>query len=344
MADVAAKLGVSRPAVSMALRGGNGVSPLLRRKIRRVAKEMGYIPDPFLSGLAAHSRERLPVKEHGTMAWINHWKNPQELRGFKEFEGYWRGASEAARRYGYRLDEVRWEPDCSAKRLEKILLARGIEGVLIPPHRALVGWDDFDWAKFSVVRFGLSVPSPDSNLVTSDLYRATVMAITKMHNYGYRRIGIMVNKEFDRRVGGNVLSGFFYAQRLLKLKPALPPLLTFLETRTTEELSRQKAALQQWLEQQKPDAILTSERDELRMMRELGYRIPEDIAVAGTTVLDLAEVDTGINQHAEAIGRVAAEMLVKQINVSERGEPRYPCRILVESHWQDGKSLPPKQR
>jgi len=78
------------------------------------------------------------------------------------------------------------------------------------------------------------------------------------------------------------------------------------------------------------------------MLRELGYSIPQDIAVAGTTVLDIPGVDTGIDQHPEAIGRIAVEMLVKQINVSERGEPRDPCRILVESRLKDGNSLPPK--
>ena len=44
---------------------------------------------------------------------------------------------------------------------------------------------------------------------------------------------------------------------------------------------------------------------------------------------------------AEAIGRTAVETLLKQMNVNERGEPRYPSRILVEGRWQDGKSLPP---
>lgn len=340
MADVAAKLGVSRPTVSIALRGGHGVSAVLRRKILRTAREMGYVPDPFLSGLAAHSRERLPVKEQGVLAWINRWPDPKQLRRYQEFDGYWRGANEAAKRYGYRVDEVRWDQDCPAKRLERILLTRGIEGVLIPPHRVLLDWEDFDWDRFSVVRFGLTVPGPDSNLVTSDLYRGTVMAITKMHEYGYRRIGVMVNREFNRRVGGNVLSGYFHAQDLLRLKPALPPLMTFLENRTAEELSCQKAAVRQWLRRHRPDAILTSESDELAMIRELGFRIPGDIAVAGTTVLDLPGVDAGIDQHAEAIGRTAAETLVKQINVHERGEPRYPCRILVEGRWQDGSSLP----
>ena len=342
MADVAAKLGVSRIAVSMALRDHHRISLQLRREVRRLAKEMGFVPDPFLSALAAHRQQRIPAKEHGVLAWINHWKNPKWLRQFKEFDLYWRGASEAAVKFGYRVDEVRWTWDCPPKRLEKILLARGIEGILIPPHRELVDWEDFDWNKFSVVRFGMSVPSPDSNVVTSDAFRATVMAISKMHEYGYRRIGLTVNHEFNQRVGGNLLSGYFYAQKLLAVRPALPPLLTFLKSRTAEELSRQKAALGVWLKQQKPDALLISDIEIPGMMRDLGYRIPRDIAVAGTTVLDIPGLDAGVDQRPEAIGRTAVETLLKQMNVNERGEPRHPSRILVEGRWQDGKSLPPK--
>ena len=111
-------------------------------------------------------------------------------------------------------------------------------------------------------------------------------------------------------------------------------------TRDADELARQKAALEQWLARHKPDAILTVDIELPGMIRELGYRIPQDIAVAGTTVLDIS-VDAGIDQCPEEVGRIAVEMLVKQINMSERGEPRDPCRILIESRWQDGHSLPP---
>ncbi len=342
MADVAAKMGVSKIAVSMALRNSYEISLKRRREIQRVAKQMGYVPDPFLSALAAHRRQRVVAKDHGVLAWINHWRDPAKLKHYKEFEMYWRGAVQAAARFGYRLDEVLWEGDCSPKRLEKILLARGIDGILIPPHNELLDWGDFDWNKFSVVRFGLSVPSPDSNLVTSDVFRATVMAVTKIHSYGYRRIGVTVNEEFNERVGGNLLSGFYYVQSVLDLKPALPPLLTILKTRTPDELMRQKVALEQWLLKQKPDAVLTSDIEVPGMIRELGYRVPKDIAIAGSSVVDIPGVDAGIDQHSEAIGRAATEMLLKQMNVNERGEPRYPCRILVESRWKDGSSLPRK--
>ena len=51
-------------------------------------------------------------------------------------------------------------------------------------------------------------------------------------------------------------------------------------------------------------------------------------------------VDAGIDQHSEAIGRIAVETLVSQINLNERGEPADPYRVLVEGRWRDGKSLP----
>jgi transcriptional regulator with XRE-family HTH domain len=96
MAEIAEKVGVSRMAVSMALRGHHRISLQLRRRVQRVARELGYVPDPFLSALAAHRRQRVPAKDHGVLAWLNHWKDPRRLRQFKEFDLYWTGASREA--------------------------------------------------------------------------------------------------------------------------------------------------------------------------------------------------------------------------------------------------------
>jgi DNA-binding LacI/PurR family transcriptional regulator len=339
--DIAKRVGVSKSAISMALRNSHQISLERRREIQRVARQMGYAPDPFFSGLAAHRRGRVPLTDHGILAWVNHWDKPGHLRRFKEFNAYWQGASAAATRFGYRLDEVRWEAGCSPKRFERILLARGIEGVLIPPHNELLNWEDFDWNKFSAIRFGMSVQNPDSNLVTADVFRAVVMAIEKIYHHGYRRIGITVNEAFNERLGGTFLSGYYYAQALLNLKPALPPLLTVLTVRDAADLERQKILLRQWLTRHQPDAILTADIELPALVRELGLRVPQDLAMAGTSTLDIP-LTAGVDQHSEAVGRIAVEMLVKQINVNERGEPRDPVRILVESRWQDGSSLPAK--
>ncbi|HZI33162.1 MAG TPA: LacI family DNA-binding transcriptional regulator [Candidatus Binatia bacterium] len=337
--DLAKKLGVSHTTVSLALRDHPSILPERRAQIKRLAEKEGYRPDPFLSALSVYRLQNRPASFHSTLAWVNHWDQPEALRKRKEFDAYWRGGSQAAEKLGYRLEDIRWPADISAKRFEQILVARGIQGILIPPHPVVPVWGDFDWNKFSIIRLGLSVPEPDSHVVTSDHQRAVLMAFEKMSRYGYQRIGLVVCADWDRHLGGNYIGGFAAAQRLFKFQHILPPLLTN-EPVYLKQPARAKQLLGKWLEQHQPDAILSAVVDVPPMIRELGHRIPEDIAVAGSS-RDVI-VDAGINQNPEDIGRIAVQMLVSQINLSERGVPCVPCRTLVESAWQDGASLPPR--
>jgi DNA-binding LacI/PurR family transcriptional regulator len=339
--DIAEKVGVTKAAVSMALRNSPRVSPERRQEIQRVAAEMGYAPDPFLSSLAKYRVAKNAPKSQGVIAWMNHWDKPERLRGYQEFENYWHGARQASKRLGYRLEEFLWPTGGLAKSVEQALLKRGVLGLLIPPHLPEVDWGEFDWSKFSLIRFGLSVRHPDSNLVTSDHQRAVVMAVQRIYEYGYQRIGLVMSKNSDRSWGGNYSGGFAWAQEFLKLAPALPPMNRDPQF-SPQGIADYKAALDKWMKKYRPDAILNYLAEVPAYLRELGYRIPQDVAVAGTSICDIP-VDTGIDQHSVAIGRIAAEMLIKQISMNERGEPSDPCRILVESRWQDGKSLPSRR-
>lgn len=337
--DIAAKAGVSHTTVALALRNHHRISEKRRKQIQRIAEKMGYEPDPFLATLASYRAQVHPPKIQSAIAWINHWEQPEKLRGaHREFDAYWRGADSAAKRFGYRLEEIRWEPEYSARRFEQILLARGIRGVLVPPHLTPPDWGDFDWSKFSVIRFGMSVPTPDSHLVTADQLRAVLMAVKRISDLGYQRIGLVIPEDSDRKLGGNFIGGFASAERFYKLKP-LPPLLT-LERLYTQQPERAHRLLRQWMLRYKPDAVLTAVAMLPQMLRNLGYRIPQEVAVAGTSI-DVP-LDSGLDQHSEAIGRMAVEMLVSQINLNERGEPADPCRILIESRWRQGASMPPK--
>src|SRR6185369_16501686 len=124
--DIAARLGVSHTAVSLALKNHHRISKALREKIQRVAQQMGYAPDPFLSGLSAYRRRNARVNFQGTIAWIRYWR-VQNIRAKMVFHrNLWQGAGQAAKRFGYQVEEFVWEPEVSAKRLEQILLARGI--------------------------------------------------------------------------------------------------------------------------------------------------------------------------------------------------------------------------
>ena len=338
--DIAAKVGVTKTAVSLALRGNPGVSQAMREKIRRVVGEMGYVADPILQRLAEYRRVGASAKFESVIAWLNHWDQPQRLRSYHEFEQYWRGARRAAKRLGYRLEEFIWPAGLPGKLAEERLLERGVLGLLIPPHgRMKVDWGDFDWNKFSLMRFGLSVRQVDSNLVTADHQRAIFMAVKKIHDYGYRRVGMIYDAAHDHSMGGNFYGGFLWATKSLQAAPAIPPLDIDVQNFGPETKT---SKLKTWMKQYQPDAILTAVPETPVLLQELGYRIPRDVAVASTSRYDIS-VDAGIDQCPGAIGQIAAEMLIKQISLNERGEPADPCRILVESRWQDGKSLPPRR-
>lgn len=339
--DIAERVGVSHATVALALRNHQRISEKRRKQIQQVAARMGYLRDPMLGALAAYRASIHPVKLQNAITWLNHWDQPERLRGaHREFDAYWCGAEKAARNFGYRLEEIWWEPKFTPKRFEQILLTRGIRGVLIPPHQSAPDWGDFDWNKFSVIRFGLSVPSPDSHLVTADQLRAMLMAVRRMSDLGYQRIGLVIPEDQDRRLGGNFIGGFAAAQQFYKL--AVVPPLSLEENFYTRDKARGTLLLKQWLRDHRPDAVLTSVAALPEILGRLGYHIPKDIAVAGTSI-DVP-TDAGIDQHSEAIGRMAVEMLVSQINLNERGEPVDPARILIECRWRDGTSLPPVRK
>jgi LacI family transcriptional regulator len=333
--DIALRVGVSHVTVSLALKGHPRIPLSRREEITKVAREMGYTPDPMLSSLAAYRHSKRPAQIQSALAWINHWEIPQALRKYKEFDAYWRGASKTAERFGYRLDEFLWQQDMTPQRFETILKTRNIRGILIPPHPKQPDWGNFDWKNFSAIRFGLSVRTPNSHVVSSNQFRAIALAVEKIRDYGYKRVGFAVDGEHDRTLGGLWTGGFFAAQRLLGVPDNVPQFI-FSCPQDAPELVRD---FKKWLDKHKPDVVLTGVRPLVEALRQFNLRVPEDIAVAATTISDMP-VDAGINQNSEEIGRVAVETLIALINSDDRGNPSLPRLILVEGTWVDGSSLP----
>ena len=112
--DMAKQLGVSHSAVSLALRNSTQVSEKLRENVRQLAEELGYQPDPMLTALSNYRRGKSTKPVQSVIAWINAWKRPGQLRESKECDAYWAGTSHAARKLGYRLEEIRMGADLAA--------------------------------------------------------------------------------------------------------------------------------------------------------------------------------------------------------------------------------------
>jgi DNA-binding LacI/PurR family transcriptional regulator len=75
------------------------------------------------------------------------------------------------------------------------------------------------------------------------------------------------------------------------------------------------------------------------MLEKLGYRVPEDIGLAATSILD-GNADAGIDQNSEEIGRAAFETLLSLLNHNQYGIPDIVREVVITGSWVDGTSLP----
>lgn len=338
MKDIAREMGVAPSTISRALKNSPEVSETMKDRIRRKSEEMGYVPDPLLSAL---SHYRLTSKENpvqSVLAWINPWSKPEKMREIEEFRLYWEGAKDTARRMGFTLEEF-CTVEVPLKRLEQIFRARNIQGVLIGPAHDL-SFDgtatdliDFDWKGTAVVRFGRSESYPPTHFVTSAQASNTSTTFNKISEKGYRRIGY-VGLLLSMRIFG---SGYHMAQQHTPKERRLPPLYL----KEGSSLSEQQDRIKEWIRETKPDAIIT-DRDELpRMLANLGFRVPEDIALATTSIHD-TPIDAGIDQDPREIGRTAIRTLVGLINEQNYGISESLTEILIKGTWVEGSMLPDK--
>jgi len=335
--DVGRQLGVSHTTVSRALKNDPRITEAVRRKVQATVRKMGYRPDPMLGALARYRLGRSQKIIGAELAWVNCWPEPERLRTFGEFDLYWQGATKEAERAGYRLEEFRCPKELSPQRLEQILHARNILGILLTPTWSTdqPDWGNFRWEDFSVVRFGYSLSSPLAHVVTSDQVLDGMLAYESMWNRGYRRIGMVMWAAQGTRLV-RFSAGYLYAQLRLNARTQLQPLAL------NEDRREAQRQLKLWLKQVKPDAVLTDVGELPDLLTKVGQRVPEDIGLAALSVLD-GHADAGINQNSEEIGRAAVQTLSSLINHNERGTPQISREVLVSGRWMDGKSLPAKR-
>jgi LacI family transcriptional regulator len=93
-----------------------------------------------------------------------------------------------------------------------------------------------------------------------------------------------------------------------------------------------------WMRKYKPDAVISSGRI-YSMLRELGYRVPDDVGFAS---LDLSEAPSeiaGLDQRYDLVGREVAKLVMQDVSFNTVGSPKFPKVVLVDSHFRKGPSL-----
>ncbi|MBW8781896.1 MAG: LacI family DNA-binding transcriptional regulator [Verrucomicrobia bacterium] len=334
LCDIAERLNVSTMTVSLAMRAHPSISKMRIEQVRQMAETMGYRPNAMASALAHRKWTHAHRPVAATLAWLNHWENPGNLRNQEVFNLVWRGASAAARALGYHLEEFIWGGEMTGERLEKILLARNIQGIVVPPHPRPPDWAGWDFDKFSVVRIGHSVNNLPVDLISTDQVRSGIEGFTRIWERGYRRIGLVTSDWAER----NTLFRAGYLLARSQADKGGPISMLNLRDSAAESFADDVKALGEWMAEAAPDAILTDVRTLRDMLVVCRYPVPDTVGVA---MLGATEgVEAGIFQNSEEVGRMSVDTLITLIQRGVRGIPAAHRVHLATPSWIDGPSLP----
>lgn len=333
--DIARALGVTQATVSLALGNHPRISSHVREHVRAMAERLGYEPDPYLTGLSAHKKQRRQAGFHATLAWITNWpKGGRDWRKISTYVHYHDGAAIRAAELGYRLEHHDLaEPGMTPRRLEQILRAKNIPGLLIAPQPHSGATLDLRLDRFSVVTFGYSLASPRLHMVTNHHFRSTEAIFHTLLSRGYRRPGLVVDEDNDLRSGCIPSSAFLHAQQSLPRERRVPALIE-------RELTPDRFL--RWYRRYKPDAIVALWDVVYPWLIDAGVRVPEETALALRSVREPDGRFAGMWENPRLIGARAVELLIDLVHRGERGVPEIPSCLMIEGTWVDGRTVRPR--
>ena len=201
MSDIALRAGVSKNAVSLALRHDPQIPEKTRRRIERVARSMGYKKNPTVTHLMAQLRMARAPAFQASLALLNANQDVAAFTRHPTIPIYVSGCRRRAADLGYSLDEF-WlhDPQLNGERLDKILRARNIKGAIVVglmKENRLPEKFQSTWAAFPIVVTGVRTREPALSFACTDHHMLALKAFQKALELGYRRPALVLDHVID---------------------------------------------------------------------------------------------------------------------------------------------------
>lgn len=332
MQDIADAAGVSRMAVSYALRNNPKVPPETRERIKKSAECLGYRPDPLIQRLSVHLANARRSPHAGCIGYITSDLTKSAWQWIPAYRTAFNALVERAEQLGYRIEEF-WlgEPGMTAVKLSRILGHRGVAGIIIAPMPGGVKPPRLKWADFASVALGYSMRMPAVHRVVNHQLHTGLEAIRQLQSLGYQRIGLCVSRDQNDRVDNAWLHALFFHHSRVTVSRRVAP-------HVPDEFTRE--GIVRWVADERPDCLLIQDQSVRGYLLEAGYRVPADV---GLVMLDhnaANEPDfAGMNQRHDKIGSACADLLVAQIHRNEKGLPAAPLTVMIDGVWVPGATV-----
>jgi LacI family transcriptional regulator len=349
MADIAKRAGVHATTVSLALRNHPRLPEKTRARIQSLAQQMGYAPDPWIRALVDYRGKIKTRASRPGIAYVTNWATRWGWKTVTAHPDFFDGVCKRAAELGFNIEHF-WlrEPGLTHGRLSQMLYTRGIQGIVIASHGREMGDAlQLDWNNFSAVKIDYFPHKPAVHNVTNNQCDIIRLAMQKVMAAGYRRIGFAMHRGWDHSVDHLWTAGFLCEQQALPPEAHIPahlfpdqfPVERWLNE-SRGDVVADMTALKQWLDQYQPEVLISKGSFVLPVLRQLGLRVPQDIAFVDVFWEDDGGETAGVRQNHPTVGALAVELLAGQLQHNKRGVPAIPTTTYVEGTWFPGRSLP----
>lgn len=332
--ELALLAGCSKTAVSMALRDHPKISKKNRLKIQALAKKHGYTRDPVISTLMNQmrsGRRNRTAEKLGILTWTPPSKTASNSGQDLFAEQLNGGIQRRVTALGYELDVFEtWEPGMTGARLSRILHTRGIRGLVlmsIPRARAHVS---LNWSYFAAATTSYTILKPNLHRAMPSHYEGMLLALRSLRHHGYERIGFVNLLHSEDMIKEAWLAAYLAYHFRVQGEIRIPPLLL-----PEWDLKR----MDEWLDKNKIQVVLSNWTTPLTMMKELGYKVPRDIGFASLDCFPGGKDCAGIHQQRDIAAAMTVDLVVEQMESNRLGLPEHPKTVLVDGVWQDGPTL-----
>lgn len=321
--DVAQRCGYSKTTVSRAFTSPDMVSEKARKKIYQAAHELNYTPDAIARAMVRGRTENI-----GFIIYEEQY--PVVLNPF--YSEVFESVLQTCSKHGFSLfisaDRDMRLPD------GQLHIKKQLDGVILAGKSDEQMVEDLYRQNLPVVLLNNTLDMEGLVCVTSDHYGGAVLAVRHLIEKGHKRIGLLAGA-FSPHVYDARYKGYRDALKETGLEMDQEIILTVEST-----VEAAVSAADRLFSLNEPPTALFCTNDTIgigavKAALRRGLRIPEDVAVVGFDDSDICSMIepelTSVHVDKEALGRIAAEHLIRQIEggISEKKMIEIPVSLTV---------------
>jgi LacI family transcriptional regulator len=307
--DIARALDLSTSTVSRALNGSYEIGTETKKLVLEYAEKINYRPNPIALSLKEQKSHSIGV----VVAEVANNYFSQAINGIESI-AYNRG-------YHVIITQTHESFDRETANV-KHLLSRHVDGLLVSVSAETVDISQYKYLHekgFPIVFFDRIVAEIDTHKITANNFKGSFAATELLINTGFTKIAHLTNSN-NLLISRERCDGFKAALQKhgIEFKPEY---LKYCDHGGMIQ-DEVKLAVTELIElDDRPEAIfIASDRlttNCLYILKTMNIKVPEDIAIAGFTNSDVAELFnpplTVVRQPAFQMGQMATEMLIKTI-------------------------------